>query len=150
MREGLNKLLFDVHTLSKRFDYKNSANPLTDHIHTMSQRLDVNFKTQTSLNLVQNSYTLNNDLLSLNSEEGTFWQFRDPLHSQFANLDPNISDLINLGFQGHVTIRDYEVNYYSFWEFIGQLGGFYEILELLGTFFIGFYNENLLNINLLE
>ena len=102
------------------------------------------------LNLVQNKYTLNNNFLSLNSEEGTFWQFLQPQKDYFSNSDLIETFPISVSFLGQVTLREYEVNYYSFWEFIGQLGGFYEILELLGMFFIGFYNQNLLNTDLLN
>ena len=105
---------------------------------------------QVFLNLVQNKYTLNNDFLSLNSEEGTFWQFLQPQKDYFSNSNLNNTPPISVSFLGQVTLREYEVNYYSFWEFIGQLGGFYEILELLGMFFIGFYNQNLLNTDLLN
>ena len=77
-------------------------------------------------------------MLSINSEEGSFWQFEE--HDIQILPEDQGFDLFYLiiSFDGYVSYKEYEVNYYSFWEFIGQLGGFYEILELFGMFFIGF------------
>ena len=127
-----------MHTLSRKLYYKDSTNPISQHIQTFHDTLDTSLSRSISLNLMQNKYSLNNDLVSLGSEEGKFWQFEGSEIDALPNIESNQPFPFYISFSGYVSVKEYEVNYYSFWEFIGQLGGFYEILELFGMFFVGF------------
>ena len=86
--------------------------------------------------------------------------FSSNKNQRFYNVENTYSDLqtenaitqvlLNCIFHIDPQTDSYNRSVYTFLDMTGQVGGFYEILEILGSFFVGIFAEKLLNLSLIS
>ena len=68
-------------------------------------------------------------------------------HPDFIN---NRDSYIYVNFVVDDEIELYERSIYSIWDLFGQIGGVYEVLEIVCMLFVSYFNEKLLTLSLVN
>ena len=94
-----------------------------------------------TLSIMQNSYAIYSSIFNTDySQTGHFYSI-DQQRQDFENFEHNTYLIIKF----HMSSKHifYEANIYTIFDFTGQLGGMFEIFEVLGKLIIGYYTNKI-------
>ena len=99
------------------------------------------------ISVKKNKYILQDSLFQFWNKVGSFYSFKEGKHSFYdeVNYGYHLSDI---KFTINSEYEIFERTVFSFWEFIGQIGGIYEILDLLFMFIVIPYNNKMFLLSL--
>ena len=122
------------------FDFNNFESP----VNKFYQREDIFLRSDTfqfiELNAKKNDYELKDSLTQFTQQEGTFYSFQDNKKTMYQ---ANFVRYMSLRFGIDSEHETYERTVYSFWEFIGLIGGIYEIVDVFFALFVSTYNNKM-------
>ena len=122
------------------FDFNDLESPINQYFQRENFPTLNEFYSLVQLNSKRNDYVLKDSMTQFTQDEGTFYSFQD-FKSQLHKGHGIIYFTLELDIDSeHET---YERSVYSFWEFIGLIGGIYEIMDVLVSIFIGSYNNRI-------
>ena len=129
------------------FQFNNIGTPIKQFLQ--EKRIGVRSGTQTiiTIGVKNNDYVLKDTLTQFTQEEGRFLSFSH-IDSQFINEYGRQFGFIILEIDNESEI--YERSVYSLWEYIGQIGGIYEIIEVFTAFIVTTYNGKMFMLSLVN
>ena len=94
-----------------------------------------------TLSIMQNSYAIYSSIFNTDySQTGHFYSI-DEQGQDFSNFQDNA--YLKVCLQMCTKHVFYEANIYTIFDFTGQLGGMFEIFEVLGKLIIGYYTNKM-------
>ena len=101
--------------------------------------------------LENNYYSLSNSLLWGEDDKSYFYSYtKTSKDERDIIFDQSEKNLLIMNIMVDKQEDFYERSYYSFWDFIGQLGGIYEIFHITIGFVVGYYNSMMMSRALLN
>ena len=108
----------------------------------------------TDIGVKKNDYVLKDSLSQFTEEKGSFYSFKVGSSKYYTNNREG--ELFTYLQYAHIRFRidieqeTYERTVYSFWDFIGQIGGIYEIFDVLSTVIVSMYTNKMFLVSVLN
>ena len=136
------------HLKSKYFDFTDIDNPVKFFAREEIAYMQFYTTKISYMTIKKNEYHLVDDPFGFSEEDGTFYSF-DRFQNDIIDqkrIEGYYKSVYAFGeFSISEEIEIYERSVFSFLDLTGQIGGIYELLEVLAGIFVGYYNTKLFN-----
>ena len=106
--------------------------------HNRLQNVDIKVKT--------NEYSISSSYVFDSAREGTFYSYSDATQTN-GRQQYGRDVVLEVKFQMDPIQDYYEARFYSFWDFTSQVGGVFEVFEIILGIFNGYYNAKFMDFN---
>ena len=133
------------------FEFNNIKTPIKQFFKENRINVGSNIETYVKIGVKNNEYVLKDTLTQFTQEEGSFYSFSYIDTTYHADIYRIIyGQVAFITFEIDNEFEIYERSVYSLWEYIGQIGGIYEIVEVFTAFIVTTYNGKMFMLNLVN
>lgn len=142
---------FELYIKHPYIDFNDIQNPMKYYMTDII--LDLDYRTTKYLRIAvrKNKYQLNDNLMQMYSKTGYFYSFH-PDQVRTIPIEQSFSErkLIHVEFRIDPQIDQYSRTMFNFWDLTGQIGGAYEVIDVICMMIIGYYNHNAMMISIIN